>query len=134
MGSIPTAPAIYPTDKRKRKRIGPTNSERMRCMSKASFIAGLLRDGQTIERYKEAGNSMLPLIKSNQPVMLEPVSSETKLEIDDIVFCKVKGNYYTHKITGIKGKQYQISNNHGFVNGWITRDKIFGKVVKIWEK
>ena len=103
-------------------------------MSKASFIASLLQEGKTIERYKEAGNSMLPLIKSNQPVMLEPVTKNTELQVNDLVFCKVKGNYYTHKIAKIRGKQYQIANNHGFVNGWVTREKIFGKVVKIWDK
>jgi hypothetical protein len=103
-------------------------------MSKASFIAELLRQGKTIERYKEAGNSMLPIIKSNQPVKLEPIMENMELKIDDIVFCKVKNNYYTHKITAIKENQYQISNNHGFVNGWINRNSIFGKVVKIWDK
>lgn len=103
-------------------------------MSKASFIAGLLQEGKTIERYKEAGNSMLPLIKSNQPVKLEPVTDQTELNIKDIVFCKVKGNYYTHLISGIRENQYQISNNHGFVNGWINRRNIFGKVIKIWDK
>lgn len=101
-------------------------------MSKASFTADLLREGKTIERYKEAGNSMLPLIKSNQPVKLEPVTSETPLAVEDIVFCKVKGKYFTHKISGIKEERFQISNNHGFVNGWTTRRNIFGKVTKIW--
>ncbi|MNJ90595.1 hypothetical protein D3C87_82200 [compost metagenome] len=103
-------------------------------MSKASMIAGMLQEGKVIERYKEAGNSMLPLIKSRQPVTLEPITENTVLSVGDIVFCKVKSNYYTHKITGIKEKQFQISNNRGFVNGWISRDKIFGKVIKIWDK
>lgn len=103
-------------------------------MSKASFIAGLLQEGKTIERYKEAGNSMLPIIKSNQPVKLIPVTEKTELKINDIVLCKVKGKYYTHKISKIKESQYQISNNHGFVNGWVTKRNIFGKVTKIWDK
>ena len=103
-------------------------------MSKASFIAGLLQEGKTIEKYKEAGNSMLPIIKSNQPVKLIPVTEDIELKNGDIVFCKVKGKYYTHKISKTKENQYQISNNHGFVNGWITRKNIFGKVVKIWDK
>lgn len=103
-------------------------------MSKASMIAKLLQEGQRIERYKEAGNSMLPIIKSNQPVTLEPVTENMELKKNDIVFCRVRGNYYTHKISKIKGKQYQISNNHGYVNGWISKDKIFGKVVHIWDK
>ncbi|AEO93357.1 repressor protein [Bacillus phage G] len=103
-------------------------------MSKASMIAKMLQEGKTIERYKEAGNSMLPILKSKQPVTLEPVTIDIVLKENDIVFCRVKGNYYTHKITGIRNNQYQISNNRGFVNGWISRDKIFGKVTKIWDK
>jgi len=48
------------------------------------------------------------------------------------VFCKVNGHFYLHKISAIKGKkQYQISNNHGHINGTITRKNIFGKVVEI---
>lgn len=103
-------------------------------MSKASMTAQILKEGKTIERHKEAGNSMLPIIKSRQPVTLVPVTKDTILKVDDIVFCKVKGNYYTHKISGIKEDQYQISNNKGFVNGWVNREKIFGKVTKIWDK
>ncbi|MNC18934.1 hypothetical protein D3C81_1224650 [compost metagenome] len=103
-------------------------------MSKASMIAQMLKEGKTIERYKEAGNSMLPIIKSRQPVTLEPVTEDTVLEEGTIVFCKVKSNYYTHKINAIKENRYQISNNKGFVNGWITRNNIFGKVIKIWDK
>ncbi|MBC1471906.1 phage repressor protein [Listeria seeligeri] len=105
-------------------------------MSKASFIASLLQQGQYIEKYKEAGNSMLPIIKSNQPVSLIPITADTKLEVKDIVFCKVKGNYYTHLISAIRTRnnqvEYQISNNHGFVNGWVKQRNIFDKVVKIW--
>lgn len=103
-------------------------------MSKASMIAQMLQEGNTIERYKEAGNSMLPILKSKQPVTLEPVTTDTNLEEDDIVFCRVKGNYYTHKISGVRNGQYQISNNRGYVNGWISKDKIFGIVTKIWDK
>lgn len=101
-------------------------------MSKASYIASQLQDGKRIEKYKEAGNSMLPKLKGNQPVTLEPVNAQTELKVGNIVFCKVKGNYYTHLISKIKGNPYQISNNHGYVNGWVTRNKIFGKVIKIW--
>ena len=105
-------------------------------MSKASFVASLLTQGQMIEKYKEAGNSMLPILKSNQPVTLEPVTDESDLKINDIVFCKVKGNYYTHLISGIRNKnghtEYQIRNNQKYVNGWLKKKNIFGRVVKIW--
>ena len=74
---------------------------------------------------------MLPIIKSNQPVTLEPVTQDTELNINDIVFCKVRGNYYTHKITKIKGNRYLISNNKGHDNGWVSKSSIFGIVTKI---
>lgn len=106
-------------------------------MSKSSYIAKLLIEGKTIEKYKEGGNSMMPIIKSNQPVTLVPIHSSDTLQVNDIVFCKVKGNYYTHLISGIRNRngniEYQISNNKGKVNGWIKKNNIFGKVIKIWK-
>lgn len=77
------------------------------------------------------GQSMTPILKSGQSVIVVPVTEETKLEKNDIVFCKVKGHYYLHKISAIKGKTYQISNNHGHINGTISRNNIYGKVVEI---
>lgn len=89
----------------------------------------LLKSGKTIIS-KEPGNSMLPLIKSRQPVRLAPATHET-VEVGDIVYCKVKGNYYTHLV---KGKDDQRGcliggNNHNRINGWTKQ--IFGKVIEI---
>ena len=47
-----------------------------------------LMNGETIIS-KEPGNSMLPLIKSKQPVKLAPITWD-KVEVGDIVYCKVK--------------------------------------------
>ena len=79
------------------------------------------------------GNSMLPLLKSRQPVICEPVTDETELKKKDIVLCKVKRYYYLHLIHGIKnnGEQFLIGNNHGHMNGWISRNQVYGKVVEI---
>lgn len=78
------------------------------------------------------GNSMTPILKSGQSVICEPVTEETKLKKNDIVLCKVKGCYYLHKISSIKnGVSYQISNNHGHVNGTISKKNIYGIVTKI---
>ena len=77
------------------------------------------------------GQSMAPILKSGQPVICVPVTESTNLNKNDIVLCKVKGKYYLHKISAIKGKVYQIANNHGHVNGTVSRNCIFGKVVKI---
>jgi hypothetical protein len=53
-----------------------------------------LLSGETIIS-KEPGNSMLPLIKSKQPVKIKPCTWED-VNPGDIVYCKVKGNLYTH--------------------------------------
>lgn len=102
--------------------------------SKAQFIANLLQQGQVVEKYKEGGNSMLPVLKSNQPVTLTPVTASTELAVGDIVFCRVKGRYVTHKIHAVRGPQFQIGNMRGFMNGWVTKEKIFGRVTHIWDK
>ena len=58
------------------------------------------------------GNSMTPKLKSGQSVICIPVTEDVPLKKKDIVFCKVNGHYYLHMISAIKGKSYQISNNH----------------------
>lgn len=82
------------------------------------------------------GNSMVPLLKSHQPVICTPVTEETVLGKRDIVLAKVKGHYYLHLIHAIKGngKLYLIGNNHGHMNGWVSKGSIYGKVVEILNK
>lgn len=78
------------------------------------------------------GQSMTPILKSGQPVRVIPVQENTELNKNDIVFVKVSGHFYLHKISAVKNnKSYQISNNHGHVNGWVSRVQIYGKVVEI---
>lgn len=75
---------------------------------------------------------MTPILKSGQPVICKPATEETELKKNDIVMCKVNGKYYLHKISAIKnGVSYQISNNHGYVNGTIGRNNIYGVVAEI---
>ena len=78
------------------------------------------------------GQSITPRLKSGQPVRVIPITDDVELKKNDIVFCKVNGCYYLHKISAIRNnKTYKTSNNHGHVNGWISRNKIYGKVVEI---
>ena len=78
---------------------------------------------------KERGNSMVPLIKSNQEHKLAPATLDD-VNVGDIVYCKVSGRFFTHLVTAKDlNKGCQISNNHGHVNGW-TR-LIYGKVVEV---
>ena len=76
------------------------------------------------------GNSMVPILQSGETVTVVPITEDITLKKNDIVFCKVKGHYYLHKISAIKGKSYQISNNHGHVNGTVGIGCIYGLVKK----
>lgn len=84
--------------------------------------------GETIIS-KEPGNSMLPLIKSKQPVVLTPTNWE-EVEVGDIVYCKVKSYIYLHLVKAKdENKGCQIGNNKGHINGWTKQ--IYGKVTEI---
>ncbi len=77
------------------------------------------------------GQSMTPILKSGQPVIVSPITDEIELKKNDIVFCKVNGHYYLHKVLSIKNnKSFQIGNNHGHVNGWISKNCIYGIMTK----
>ena len=64
------------------------------------------------------GQSMTPILKSGQPVRVVHIDNSINLNKNDIVFVKISGHYYLHKISAIKnGVSYQISNNHWHING-----------------
>ena len=84
--------------------------------------------GETIIS-KESGNSMLPILKSRQPVRLIPIKWQD-CKKNDIVFCRVRGSFYTHKVSAIDSRKgCLISNNSGHNNGWSRN--VFGKVIEI---
>lgn len=93
-----------------------------------------LQAGENVS-FRESGNSMTPRIYHRQECTYAPVRTHDDVRKGDYVWCKVKGNHFTHLVTAKKqvegGFQYQISNNHGHVNGWIVLDAIFGKVIAI---
>ena len=73
---------------------------------------------------------MRPIIAHRQPVTAK---SFPEYEVGDVVFCKVRGNFYTHKVVAKNEKKgYQIANNRGRVNGW-TRN-VYAKIIKVHEK
>ena len=74
------------------------------------------------------GNSMKPKINSGDKITVPPTDS---IEKDDIVFCKVRGNFYIHIVKAVQGDKYLIGNNKGKTNGWTKKKNIFGKVIKV---
>lgn len=87
-----------------------------------------LANGEVIRGYREGGNSMTPIIKSRQPVDIHPIT-DSDFQVGNVVFCKVHGKFFMHKITSLDGNRVQIGNNHGHINGWTTRDRVYGRVI-----
>ena len=70
-------------------------------------------------------------IESGQLCTVEPISNPGSLQVGDIVLCKVSGYQYIHLIRAIQGPRFQIGNNRGRINGWITAKSIYGKCVRV---
>lgn len=89
-------------------------------------VARLVK-GETVQ-FRPRGNSMTGRISSGQLVTLEPVREDQVIKKGDIVLGKVHGRWHLHLVTRANHAQdqYQISNNHGFVNGWTSRRHIVG--------
>ena len=97
-------------------------------MSWATKYIEKLISGETVQ-FRPRGNSMSGKIESGQLCTVQPISEE--LQKGDIVLCKVKGKQYLHLIKAIQGTRFQIGNNHGGINGWVGKNSIYGKCVKV---
>lgn len=85
-----------------------------------------LGEGRSVT-LKPHGNSMTPLINSGDTIVLQPVDP-ADVKVGDAVLAKVKGRYYIHKVTAVGDDgRFQISNNHGHVNGWSRQ--VYGRVI-----
>jgi len=84
-----------------------------------------LKLGETVS-FRPRGHSMKGKIESGQLCTVKPIENIEKLQKGDIVLCKVNGNEYLHLIKAIQGSRFQIGNNRGRINGWISANSIFG--------
>ena len=92
-------------------------------------IEAIRQDGECL--IQGFGGSMETLLHSGGIFKFSAVLEDTVLEKHDIVFCKVNGSLFLHKITAINGDRIQIGNNRGKINGWTTRKNIYGKFVEV---
>jgi len=98
-------------------------------MSWASQYITKLQAGETVQ-FRPRGSSMSGKIESGQLCTVKPVDPNT-LQVGDIVLCKVNGAQYLHFVKAIQGPRFQIGNNRGGINGWITGRSIYGCCVKV---
>ena len=98
-------------------------------MGWASQHIARLKEGGAVQ-FRPRGHSMRGKIESGQLCTVEPADPAT-LEVGDIVLCKVNGREYLHLIKAIQGNRFQIGNNRGRINGWISANSVFGKCTRV---
>lgn len=98
-------------------------------MGWATQYIAQLAAGETVQ-FRPRGGSMSSKIESGQLCTVEPVAPES-LQVGDIVLCKENGTQYLHLIKAIHGPRFQIGNNKGRINGWITAGSIYGRCVRV---
>jgi hypothetical protein len=103
-------------------------------MARPNFIIKELEE-KGIVSYTANGNSMTPRIYTKSKLELKKVDPKA-LRVGDMVYCRVKGSHFVHLLTAIdeNKNRFKIENNHGYVNGWIGPENIFGICVKIGDK
>jgi hypothetical protein len=88
-----------------------------------------LANGETVQ-FRPRGHSMVGKIASGQLCTVEPLG-DSSLAVGDIVLCRVAGAQYLHLVKAIQGERFQIGNNRGGINGWVTRRQIFGRLIAV---
>ncbi len=83
--------------------------------------------------FRPQGNSMQPLIESNDLVKVIKLPPPAAYKVGDVVLCRLKGKQYLHKVLEVSssGLTYKIGNNKGFAQGWVRATSIFGLCVEV---
>ncbi len=98
-------------------------------VGQASDYVEKLRQGETVS-FHFRGISMTGRIESGQLCTVAPVDPAS-LAVGDVVLCRVRGVEYLHLVKAVQGGRFQIGNNRGHVNGWVTGRAIFGRCVRV---
>lgn len=77
------------------------------------------------------GDSMSPKIVSGATVTIVPVTDLETLSKGDVVLVSIGRTHYLHLISAVNKDSVQISNNHGYVNGWTSKENVYGRVINI---
>jgi hypothetical protein len=99
-------------------------------MGWAAHYIEKLRGGEVV-MFRPRGNSMTGKVESGQLCTVEPITNYSTLQVGDIVLCKVGGSEYLHLVKAIQGERFQIGNNRGRINGWVSAGAVFGKCIKV---
>ena len=99
----------------------------MKSKSWAADAIADLKEGKPVQ-IRPRGKSMTGRINDGALVTIEPADLYS---IGEIVLATVKNKDYLHLITDFINNEFQIGNNFGKINGWVNKEFIFGKVIKV---
>jgi len=85
--------------------------------------------GETVQ-FRPRGHSMTGKVNDGQLCTVAPLG-ESVVNTGDIVLCRVKGAQYLHLVKAVQGDRFQIGNNRGGINGWVTRRQLFGRLIAV---
>ena len=97
-----------------------------------------LLNGQHVS-FRSSGWSLYPRVHSNDQCTYKPVTAESDVKVDNIVFCQVQpgDRFYAHNVKAIDvwpstGRTYfTIANLKGRENGWCFIEHIYGKLIEV---
>jgi hypothetical protein len=89
-----------------------------------------LQAGETVT-FRPVGRSMEPKIRSGQACTVEPIPISEPVPVGTVVLCTVGRNQFLHLVKDYGPMGYLIGNNHGRINGRITRTQIHGRLVRV---
>ena len=70
-------------------------------------------------------------VNSGDRVTLDPVDP-ADVKVGDILLVRVKGRDYLHLVKALRGgPQFQIGNNRGGINGWVSGNAIYGRATSV---
>ena len=95
-------------------------------MGWASGYIARLQKGETVS-FRPRGHSMRGKIASGALCTVAPFDASL-LSVGDIVLCTVRGAQYLHLVKAMRDGQFQIGNNVGGINGWISARAIYGRL------
>lgn len=98
-------------------------------MSWAAHAVKELQEGRQVQ-IRPRGNSMRGKVDDGDLVTLSP-TKDVQIAAGDVVLVRVHGRDYLHLVKAQDGARYQIGNNRGGINGWVSLQAIYGKAIRI---
>jgi len=98
-------------------------------VSWAQHAKDALRRGERVQ-VRPRGHSMRGKVDDGDLVTLEPCDPGA-LAVGDVVLVRVRGTDYLHLIKAVDGGRFLIGNNRGGTNGWVGRNALYGRAVRI---